>query len=348
MISVILAVFNTEPYLGQCLKSILGQTYKDLDVIVVNDASTDESLTVCRKFEKSDKRVKVINLVVNKGVEQARMIGLNEAKGEYIMFVDSDDWLCGKDTLQAMYDKIEETGADYVEVMSQRVMDSWGLIRSKSKCLVHGLIKQPELFNDYYISFFGKNVLAVNIWGKLYRQSTLAKADLEPCGLKMGEDLYFNLRLFPHLQSIYLMDKIGYNYRFGGMTTRYNPTFLSDMKKLFRVKDKLSQEQHYDSAYDYLRIELKNVLRSDICQRIVFDYGEKNDILFKIREELIDPVYQEVQKVRNTEGFLDDPFVKAMEEQDAESIYNQCLEIVKEQRWQRLKKRIASFLLKII
>ncbi|MBR3093101.1 MAG: glycosyltransferase family 2 protein [Bacteroidaceae bacterium] len=345
MISVLLAVYNTSLYLTQCLRSILDQSYKDLEVIVVNDASTDDSLTICRNFEKKDKRVKVVNLVVNVGLEKVRRVGLKEATGDYVMFVDSDDWLHGKDTIKAMYEKIEETGADYVEVMSQRVMDKWGLIKTKSSCPVYGLIKQPELFNDYYISFFGKNVLSVNIWGKLYRRSTFAKADLEPIGLTMGEDLSFNVRLFPHLQSVYIMDRIGYNYRFGGMTSRYNPNLLPDLKKLFVIKDRLRQEQHYDTAYDYLRIELKNVFRSDICQRIIFDFGDKQDILFKIKEELRDPLYQEIQKVRNTPGFLDDSFVKAMAEQDAESIYNQCQTIVKQQRWQRLKKKIVSFLL---
>ena len=87
------------------------------------------------------------------------------------------------------------------------------------------------------------------------------------------------------------------------------------------------------------------MFRSDICQRIIFDFGEKEDIVFKIMEELRDPLYQEIQKVRNTPGFLDDPFVKAMADQDAESIYNQCLALVKQQRWQRLKKKIVSYLL---
>lgn len=345
MISVILAAYNTGLYLEQCLHSILRQSYSDIEVIVVNDASTDDTLAVGRQFEISDKRVKVINLIVNKGVEKARMTGLDDAKGEYVMFVDSDDWLCGTDTLQIMHDKMVETNADYVEVMSQRVMDSWGLIKTKSSCPVYGLIKQPELFNDYYISFFGKNVLSVTMWGKLYKRSVLDKANVQPCGLKMGEDLYFNLKLFPHLNSIYIIDKIGYNYRFGGITTRYNPTLLPDLKKLFVIKDQLSKEQHYEAAFDYLRIELKNVLRSDICQRIIFNYGDKEDVLIKIKEELSDPLFQEVQKVRNTEGFLDDPFVKAMALKDADSIYNQCMALVKQQRWQRRKKKLVSYLL---
>lgn len=345
MISVLLAVYNTSAFLPQCLRSILNQSYKEIEVIVVNDGSTDNSLSVARDFEKKDKRVKVINLLVNVGVDKARFRALEEAKGEYILFVDSDDWLNGNDTLQAMLDKIETTGADYVEVMSQRVMDSWGVFKLKSSCTVSGLISQPELYRDYFLSFFGKNLLPVNIWGKLYRRSTLDKANLTPSGLAMGEDLYFNMMLFPYLNSVFIMDKVGYNYRFGGITTRYNPTLLDDLKRLFAIKDQLSQKLHYDVAFDYLRIELKNVLRSDICQRIIFNFGDKEDILLKIKEELRDPLYLEVQKVKSTEAFLDEPFVKAMAQKDAVALYNLCEALVRQQRWQRLKKKIVSFLL---
>ena len=103
MISVLLAVYNTSLYLTQCLRSILDQSYKDLEVIVVNDVSTDDSLAICRNFEKKDKRVKVVNLVVNVGLEKVRRVGLKEATGDYVMFVDSDDWLHGKDTLKEIY-----------------------------------------------------------------------------------------------------------------------------------------------------------------------------------------------------------------------------------------------------
>lgn len=348
MISVLLAVYNTSKYLSQCFHSILNQTYKDLEVIVVNDASTDNSLDICRRFERIDSRVKVVNLASNVGIEKVRLIGLKESVGDFIMFVDSDDWLNGANTLELMLAKIEETGTDYVAVQSQRVMDKWGIFNSRSNSPTYGLIKQPELYNEYYNSFFGINLLSVSMWGKLYRRSTLEKMNLEPCGIKLGEDLYFNMILFPHLKSIYIMNYVGYNYRYGGITTRYNPQMLLDYKKLFVNRDKLIKEQQLDVAYDFLRAELKNAFRTDICQRIVFNYGDKDNIIQYIKDELQDPLYQEIHKVRNIPGFHETPFVIALKKEDVGSIYDQCVLVVRQQRWRRFRNKITNYILGLV
>ena len=164
----------------------------------------------------------------------------------------------------------------------------------------------------------------------------------------MGEDLMFNLMLFPHLNSIACINCIGYSYRFGGMTTKYNPTLLSDLKKLFIIKDNLAKEYHYDRAFDPLRVEMKNVLRSDICQRIIYLKTSKEEMINSISKELKDPVYQKIGEVRNRPDFYKDPFVIAIINKDASSIYDQCKSIVDNEKWIRLIKRIGSKVIRII
>lgn len=348
MISVIVPVYNVQHYLSQCIDSIINQDYKDIEVILVNDASTDDSLKICRYYAKKDDRIKIINKTLNEGVDKARFSGLDEAKGEYVTFVDSDDWLEGPDTIKEMMEIAQETGVDYVQVASQRVLDKYGFIKKKRISSVSGLIEKPVLFDKYYISFFGYNILHVGIWGKLYKRKIINDALLKPSGLSMGEDLYFNMMLFPHLNSIYIMNKIGYNYRFGGMTSKYNPHLLPDLKSLFTIKDGLIEKYNYDKAYDFTRIELKNVLLSDICQLITYDNRCKVYIYEKIREELNDPIYDEVQKVKNHPNFLKDPFVISMTQKDIQSIYEYCYKIVKKNKYRQGIKRIASLLLKYI
>ena len=90
ILSVIVPVFNVEPYLGSCVNSILSQSFEDFELILVNDGSTDGSLLVCKEFELVDSRVKVVDKH-NGGVSTARNAGLNKAQGEWICFVDSDD-----------------------------------------------------------------------------------------------------------------------------------------------------------------------------------------------------------------------------------------------------------------
>ena len=93
MISVIVPVYKTEKFLSDCIKSILNQTYHDLEVILVNDGSPDSSGQICEEYAKKDSRIKVIHQE-NAGVASARNTGLNLAAGEYITFVDSDDYIC--------------------------------------------------------------------------------------------------------------------------------------------------------------------------------------------------------------------------------------------------------------
>lgn len=345
MISIIVPVYNVEKYVGKCIKSIISQSFQNLEIILVNDCSKDNSLNICREYAAKDSRIIIIDKKENEGVEKARYSGYLVAKGKYVLYVDSDDWLSNVSVLDQMYQKAEENNADYVEVGIQRVM-GWHLyIKKASYSGVTGLIEVPELFQKYYISFFGVNILSVNMYGKLYRKSVLDKANIKPIGIAMGEDLAFNMYLFPFLQRIYIMDIVGYNYRFGGMTSRYNARLLPDLKLLYCIKERLIERYNYNIASDFIRIELKNVLRSDICQMICFKIGNPSDIIKLIRKEIDDPVYGRITQVAEHPDFLKDSFVKAIVEKDADMLYRLCLERVRKERGKRMLKRILSFVL---
>lgn len=111
LISVIIPVFNTEKYLKECLNSLINQTLVNIEIICINDASTDNSLNILCEYAEKDKRIKVIDLKINKRQGGARNEGLKVAKGEYIGFVDSDDWIDIK-MYQCLYEKIIEEKAD--------------------------------------------------------------------------------------------------------------------------------------------------------------------------------------------------------------------------------------------
>lgn len=346
MISVIIPVYNTAAFLCTCIKSVINQTLQDLEIIIVNDASTDNSVHICNKFKEKDNRIILIDKEENEGVEKARYDGILAAKGDYICFVDSDDWL-EKDALKRMYDKAFETDADYVEIGMQRVLDRHKIIKKKANPTVRGLITQPQLFDLYYISFFGVNILSVNIWGKLYK-SCILKNPPQPIGLAMGEDLYFNLEIFPRLQTIYIDDYIGYNYRFGGMTTRYNKNLLPNLKVLYSIKKREIERYKYYKASDYIRIELKNVLISDINQRILFNHGSKKDIINQINQELIDPIWSDIQQIQNSPKNIPSPIIQAIINKDANTIYEICKSDTKKYYPQWILKRIISKILNLI
>lgn len=112
MISVIVPVYNVELYLRKCIDSILAQTYRDLEILVVDDGSTDGSGKICDEYKK-DERVRVFH-TENRGLSATRNLGLDKATGEWIGFVDSDDWI-EPDMYEVLFRKAEETEADVVE-----------------------------------------------------------------------------------------------------------------------------------------------------------------------------------------------------------------------------------------
>lgn len=344
-ISVIVPIYNTSSFLKKCLRSILSQSYRNIELILVNDASTDNSLEICKEFVRNDSRVKLIDKSINEGVDRARFDGLKIACGEYVMFVDSDDWLSSNSVLSAMVQKAIETDADYVEIGMNRVFDANGLVHKVGHRNILGLIEMPELFDRYYISFFGVNYLSVNIWGKLYKRSLIDNSRCAPSNLSMGEDLFFNMHIFPYLKRIYIMDAYGYNYRYGGITSRYNYHLLPDQKRLYYAKKTYISKYQYDKAEDYVRIELKNVLRSDICQRMSYKIGTYDELKHYIANELSDPIYQDLAEVKNHPSYYEEPFVKAILNRDYDSIIELCKDIVDSSKWKNKLKSILFVVL---
>lgn len=220
------------------------------------------------------------------------------------MFIDSDDYI-EKDSIRLLIEAMAENNSDIVQMGHNRVC---GFI--KKSYFSHRQprvtnITQPTLFEKYYISFFGVNLLEVSMCGKLYRIETLRSANLSPSGFKMGEDLIFNLKLFPFIHTYTLIDYKGYNYRVGGLTSRYNPTLWSDLKKQYLIKHREATIHNYSQAYRPLAIELKNIFRSEISQRIFYLNESKDDLIRWIKKEISDDVYwSDLKKYRTTDEDL--------------------------------------------
>lgn len=337
-ISVIVPVYHAARTLRKCVNSILKQSYKNIECIIVIDGIDKEQqkcLSICDSFLK-DNRLKVYPQE-NKGVDYARFTGLNISTGEYVTFVDSDDWL-PKDAFAKMVKAINyHGGVDCVIASSYKRL---GPFRKRRYLPATGAIYNPDLFSKYYISFLGWNIIPVSIWGKLYRREIIEKAKLSPSGFSMGEDLVFNLCLFPFISSAYFLDIPLYNYRYGGMTNRYNPYLLKDLKRQFLLKLEMIKKYNYHMADDPIRIEIVNVFHSDIKQKIINkELGE--NLILKIQKEINDPFWEDVFSLNNT-LFRDTPFFKAMQSRDAEAVFDICAKEVHNERRNRLVKKVLS------
>ena len=121
-LSVVIPVYNVEKYLDKCVESIVNQTFKDLEIILVDDGSTDESGKMCDEWTEKDTRIKVIHKI-NGGLSSARNAGIKQAKGEYISFIDSDDFV-EQDMYATMVEALDRTGKDIASC--GRIVDLWG------------------------------------------------------------------------------------------------------------------------------------------------------------------------------------------------------------------------------
>ena len=119
-ISIIIPVYNTEKYLKRCLESVCNQTLKDIEIICINDASSDNSIAILKEFEKKDNRIKVINLDKNEGASVARNLGIEVSRGEYLGFIDSDDCV-DPDFYEKLYSKAKSKNADVVKGVRKKI-----------------------------------------------------------------------------------------------------------------------------------------------------------------------------------------------------------------------------------
>ena len=227
MISVIVPVYNVEKYLEECLDSIQNQTYSDIEVILVNDGSLDNSKDICEKYCKEDNRFKLINQA-NQGQSVARNHGVAASTGEFIAFVDSDDII----------------RQDYLEVLIRYMSEEVDIV--ESQFTVH----KKEFFNENYkeinVIFEGnseeaikavpKHVLSVNPVTKLYRRSIVeAVPYLEGY---IFEDIYSGVGMLKYIRRIIKSDYTGYYYR-QHVTSTMHRTFTEKNLNVFTVSDKL-------------------------------------------------------------------------------------------------------------
>lgn len=196
MVSVIVPIYNAEKYLSECISSVLSQSYKDFELILIDDGSTDRSLNICNEFAKKDLRITVVHQE-NSGVSAARNNGLKNTKGEFVAFVDSDDYV-EKNWLDLQVKAITTEGAD-VAVCGMKI-DKQERILSKSSKAKENILLDLQECGLMYSTF-----------NKLYRRN-LIHSDFND-RLKFGEDLLFNLEYFKNIKTIAVVSQALCFYR---------------------------------------------------------------------------------------------------------------------------------------
>lgn len=290
LVSLLVPLYNQEKYFGACMRSINKQTYKKLEIIIVNDGSTDRSPKMAHDWATRDPRVTVIDKQ-NEGLAYARKDGLLAATGDYVTFLDSDDTLTPC-SIEMMLKCAIDTGADLVQGSFDKIM---GFLKRRKVDKIFNfptnqVISQPELFEKYYVGFFSNKVFPVMVWGKLYRKSVLDRAYQEtelysPRIPFMGEDQYFNVKLFPYLNSMCRIDTTVYNYRYGGGTFGFNKNF-PQLFLLSEIRLELLDKYNYIQGYKPLFDEYIVCLYYHAAQMIYYNKSKKDDVIDFFKHEI--------------------------------------------------------------
>ena len=274
MVSIIVPVYNAASYLSKCITSILNQSYQNLECILVNDGSIDNSLDICLEWARKDTRVQVIDQK-NGGVSVARNQGIQASRGEFILFVDSDDTI-DRNTVSYL---VKEQAVENVDIVV------FGLVRhfrdghiSKSSG-IHS--KRKLTFEDFIANFWDnyEDELTNSPTNKLFKTNIIKQHQIEfPLGMKMGEDLLFNLAYLEHVKEIFVTDQHFYHYQLHDGQATFNIDlrvaddmiiFLTEIDRLKHQVEsksdcKVNWQEHYYQIFKHILTAINMGYRSKL------------------------------------------------------------------------------------
>ena len=278
LVSIILPIYNVEKYLEKCVCSILNQDYNNLEVILVNDGSTDKSLEICERLQKKDNRIKIINQK-NLGVSAARNNGFYYSKGDYICFIDSDD-IIEIDMVSTLVKLLQENECEV------------------ANCNIH-IIEKDKTERNFYTN---KNIKIYNsselkkyfllgkvshaCWDKMYKREVLEKVNFVLNST--SEDRYFCWKLNKTINKMVVTSKVGYHY------IRKNENSITSrplsLKNISRIEEALNVKNdvllHYPELYDEWEYYYLNGL-DNLASKFIEQKIKKDDKLYKYYEFII-------------------------------------------------------------
>lgn len=235
IISVIVPVYNVENKIRRCIESVLAQTYSDYELILVDDGSFDGSGEICDAYAKKDSRIKVIHQQ-NKGASAARNRGMNDAMGQYIGFVDSDDYVA-KDYLQVLHDMISQSESD-IAICGFYLVDSMNTFEKKHRFSDGQILDRDGIENQFYhdIYYNTKTSGYFSLWNKVFKHSLIDDNHIRiDETMSFGEDMLFVMDCLKNAGSIAFSDKPLYYYEVAptGLFSRYYRGFVNDIMKCY-------------------------------------------------------------------------------------------------------------------
>ena len=284
LLTVVIPVYNVEKYLKRCIDSILIQEWKNYDILLVDDGSTDNSPQICEDYAKTYDIISVIHKE-NGGLSEARNTGISNAEGKYVYFLDSDDWI-EPNTFSDLAEVIESDQYDIISFNPELVKSEHDIIKSDSKRTKRLTGKEAliDMFSYGFITGFATD--------KIYRKALFTENTIQfPVG-KYYEDLGTNYKLFLAAKKVYATNQKYYHYLIDNpdaITQSWNEKKLRDMFEFYKevfysdfVRSQLNQEELHISQLYYVN-GLTHILASLYKAKLHKNYSE---IASEVKQEL--------------------------------------------------------------
>lgn len=291
-VSVVIPVYNVDEYLEDCIKSVVSQSYKNLEVIVVNDGSTDRSGDICREYAEKDSRIRYV-VQENSGVSIARNAALNIATGDYVTFVDADDAI-RSNAIEDMVGMIQSANVDCVRT---RCEVRKGDVSSQLPEDVERGLYTGDRIQELTILAATGNLMCFT-WLLLVKREVLVNNRLEfPVGVLMMEDMWFYIDLLNAIDSIFISDEITYNYfvRDTGATRSFN-NFDAKINSIVEVNRHVTSQKFDRNQVRYINaVHASNMVNFTIINAMrMRSFSEIFNLVRKIcKNRKYKKIYQE-------------------------------------------------------
>ena len=288
LVTVIVPVYNVEKYLRRCLDSIINQTYKNIEIILIDDGSTDSSGKICNDYFLKDSRI-IVEHIRNGGVSNARNVGIRMAKGEYIIFIDTDDYIkCNY--IERLYKKIIEYNSDIVISNAIDFTDA-GVKKTKKK------INKDICFNKEKIlkELFREKYFTSTCWGNIYK-TNLVKQVMFSRKMKIAEDLKFLFDIFKISSKVTVIPDRLYYYYINDNSTIHSG-FNKKWEDEFNYCKNLIKTTNEKSIKKYI---IKRFVRVNISCAKNFNLSSNEYILIKnnIRPYIKDIIFCNIYSIK--------------------------------------------------
>lgn len=286
VVSVIVPMYNAEKYIERCLNSITKQVYTNIEIVLVNDCSTDKTDEICNHYKKKDQRVKYIENKKNLGVSTTRNIGILNSKGQYILFVDSDDYI-DDNCVDILIHCVQEHDADLVLFGCDLLIKG-----NRKECFFYNSQKSNTIDKkDAFKRLFDGNDKIRAIWGKMIKRELFSEL-LFPDGMRFGEDMYVTSELIQKAKNIFQVNKNMYIYNQDVGSLVRSP-FSKEKLEMVAVAEKWIKDVQY--SYPELRedaVAFKYRTIIDFCSLIKEDENKK---YYEMLKRKIKTEYKEIK-----------------------------------------------------